>query len=77
MIMATLRNLQLFIPSENAITNEALELYWRMITNSTSYPMSKNSDIKMAKHLLILTQWEPVLCKLVDIIPQVKSKFCK
>jgi len=50
MIMATLQNLQLFIPIETAVTNEALEFYWKMITNSTSNPRSKNSKVKMAKH---------------------------
>jgi len=75
MFMATLRNQQLFIPNETAITNEAVELYWRMITNSTSYLMSKNSNVKTAKYLLNLTHWKPVLCKLVNIITQVNGKF--
>ena len=42
-----------------------------------SNPMSKNSNVKMVKHLLNLTHWEPVLRILVDIIPQVNGKFCK
>jgi hypothetical protein len=50
MIMATLQNLQLFIPSETAVTNEALEFYWKIITNSTSNPKSKSSKLKMVKH---------------------------
>jgi len=69
MIMATLRKLQLFIPSETAISNEASELYWRMTQTQILILRQKNSDVKMAKHLLILTQWKPVLCKLVSIIP--------
>jgi hypothetical protein len=50
MVMATLQNLQLFIPSKIAVTYEAMEFYWKMITNSTSNSRSKNSEVKMAKH---------------------------